>query len=69
MHGVEVWIQILDHSIIGHPGIGRFRSPDGGISAGAVVRRRSSRGHHDDKATLIGGVPTGASLNLRVIID
>jgi hypothetical protein len=61
LHGVEVWIQIPDHSIIGRLGNGRFRSLNSGISAGVVVRRCFGRGHHDDMATLIGGVPTGAS--------
>jgi hypothetical protein len=67
-HGFEVRIQILDHSIIGHPGIGRFRSPDDGISVGAILWWCSGRGHHDDKETLIGGVPTDASPDLGVII-
>jgi hypothetical protein len=47
----------------------QLKIPDGGISAGTVVRRCSGWGHHDNKATLIGGVPTGASPDLRVIIN
>jgi hypothetical protein len=37
LHGIEVQIQILDHPSIGRSGIERLRSPNGGISAGAIV--------------------------------
>jgi hypothetical protein len=36
-HGIEFWIQILDHYNIGCLGIGCLRSPNCGISAGAIV--------------------------------
>jgi hypothetical protein len=68
-HGVEVWIQILDHSIIRRPGIGRLWPPDGGISARPIVWRCSNRSHHNDKVTLLDGVPTGTCPDLGVVIS
>jgi hypothetical protein len=59
----------MDHSIIMRSSIGRFWSPDGGISTRAVLRGPSSRGHHDDEAALLGEVLTDTSPNLRVIIS
>jgi hypothetical protein len=57
LNDVEIRIQILDHSTIGRPSIERFRSPIGGVSARAVMRRIPVRGHQEDEATLPGGVP------------
>jgi hypothetical protein len=67
-NGVEVWIKILDHPIIGRPRVERFRSPNGEISAGAVVRWIPVQGHHEDEATLPDGIPAGTYPDLGIII-
>jgi hypothetical protein len=68
-HGVEILIQIPDQFVARCPGIWCFWSPDGGIFTGAIMRRFSGRDHHDDdEATLLCGVPVGATPDLRVIV-
>jgi hypothetical protein len=67
-HDIEIRIQVLDHSIVGHLGVGCLSSPNGGISTGAVVRWIPDWIHHEDQVTLFGRVPASTYLNLRVVI-
>jgi hypothetical protein len=69
LNGVEVRIQILDHSIIGRPSIECFWSPDSGISGRAVLRGSSRRGHHDNEAALLDGILICTSPDLGIIIS
>jgi hypothetical protein len=57
LHDIGIRIQIMDHSIVGHLGVGCLQSLIGGISDGAVVQRIPSWGNHKDQATLPGEVP------------
>jgi hypothetical protein len=67
-NGVEVQIKISDHPIIERLSVGRFWSPNDGISAGVIVRQIPIRGHHEDDATLPNGVPVGTYPDLGIII-
>jgi hypothetical protein len=67
-NSIDVRIQILDQVAARHSGVRCLLSPNGGISAGGVVRPVIIRGHHADKATTFPGFPVGAGPNLRVVI-
>jgi hypothetical protein len=69
LNDIEVQIQILNKSIAWCLGFERFRSPDGWLSAGAVVRRLPSGTHHADKVSLDDRVSAGIAPNLRVVFN
>jgi hypothetical protein len=66
-HGIEVWIEVLNHSMAGCPCIRRFRSSNGWVSAGAILRRHPSRAHHSDAVSLDGKVLGDAAPDLWVV--
>jgi hypothetical protein len=66
-HDIEVRIEVPNNSVVRCPSIGRFRSLDSWVSAGAVLRRRPSGAHHVDAMSLDGRVPGGAAPHLRVV--
>jgi hypothetical protein len=53
----EVQIEVPDNSVAGCPCTGRFRSPDGRVSAGTVMGRCSGGTHHVHMADLDSKVP------------
>jgi hypothetical protein len=63
---VDVRIQIPNESIARCLGFGRYKSSDGWVPAGAVLRRCSCRGHHVDTTILDWRVQVDAAPNLRV---
>jgi hypothetical protein len=66
---VEVQVQIPNDSIAGCPSITRFRSPDGRVLVGAILRVDPGWTHHADAAGLDGRVQVATAPDLWVVFN
>jgi hypothetical protein len=66
---IKVRIKVLNHSVAGCPCIRHFRSPDGWVPAGTILRRRLGGTHHSNVASLHDRVTGDVALDLKVVFD
>jgi hypothetical protein len=67
--GVEVYINILNDYVAWYLCIGRFRSPNGWVSARSILRRCPGGTHHANATGLDGRVPADVVPDLGVVFD
>jgi hypothetical protein len=68
-NGVEVWVEVSDHSVAWCPCVSHFRSIDCWVSAGTVAGSHPAGTHHADTASLNGKIPVDVASNLGVVFD
>jgi hypothetical protein len=68
-NGVEIQIEVPDHSVVWCPCVGHFGSPDRWVSTRIVAGSRPAGTHHADSVSLSGRIPIDAAPNLRIAFD
>jgi hypothetical protein len=68
-NGVDVQIEVPDHSVAWCPCIGCFGSLDYGVSTGTILGRRPIGTHHVDATSIDDKVPIDASPDLGVVFN